>query len=110
MGLEKNIESKYDGRIVPAFHVIDLVNVNFQENKAQVYGRIFASDQSFAAGRAPLDTFSFVFYDLAAMLQQVPSNIEASAYGWLKTLPEMAGAKEKAPPPTSSPGAGAPRV
>lgn len=97
MGLEKELESKYDGKLVPAFYVIDLVNIDFKENKAQLYGRVFASAPAFSEARSPLDNFSFVFYDLKALLLAFPSNIETDAYTWLKSLPELSGATEKEP-------------
>lgn len=95
MGLGLNIQNKYDGQPVQAFHIIDLVNINFLEKKAQIFGRIFASDEAFLSNRTPLDNFSFVFYDLAALLVLLPSTIEKDAYGWLKSLPEFVGAIDK---------------
>jgi hypothetical protein len=103
MGLEKNTESKFDGRVVPAFYLIDLINIMVVDNMAQIFGRIFASGAAYSAGRPHLDNFSFVFYDLRTLLTSFPSNIEADAYAWLKSLPELSGAIDKNPPPPIPP-------
>lgn len=105
MGLERQLQSKYDGSTVQAFYVIDLISLNLFENKGQVYGRVFASDAAFTAGRTPLDNFSVIFYDLKQLMAKLPSEIESNAYAWLKDQPEFVGAVEKdAPPPPRVPG------
>jgi hypothetical protein len=95
MGLEINILNKYDGKTVPAFHVIDLINIRLVDNLIQVFGRVFVSEEAFKSGLAPLDNFSFIFPDLRELMKAHPSAVEADAYAWLKSLPQFAGAIDK---------------